>query len=322
METRLIMETKLNIAEILKDKPQGTKLYSPLFGNVYLLCTKAGIIRAKHHGENENMAMFFRNGKYYSYPESEPLLFPSKEMRDWSKFAWKKGDVLIDDAGHKVLFDKWENDDYTKFFGSVKVHCYDTEDYTLASKEEAQEFIKSTEKAYGGKLNLETLEIEKQLEFKDGDIIVTDAIPSKLYSKCIFILKGDLNTNECCANSYVFYNINNNHISFNITDRKIRECNIHLATNSEKQQLFSVLANEGKAWDAKKKQIVDLKPEVKLKPFDKVLVRDSKSDYWRATLFSHINENGCYYCVWASWTYCIPYEGNESLLGTNKNVED
>ena len=61
--------------------------------------------------------------------------------------------------------------------------------------------------------------------------------------------------------------------------------------------------------------------DIELKPFDKVLVRDSKSDYWRATLFSHINENGCYYCMWAGWTYCIPYEGNESLLGTNKNVE-
>lgn len=95
---------------------------------------------------------------------------------------------------------------------------------------------------------------------------------------------------------------------------------LRLATEEEKQQLFDALKKKGKAWDAKKKQIVDLKPKVELKPFDKVLVRDSKSDYWRATLFSHINENGCYYCIWAGWTYCIPYEGNEHLLGTNKNV--
>ena len=32
------------------------------------------------------------------------------------------------------------------------------------------------------------------------------------------------------------------------------------ATDSEKQQLFDALAKEGKAWDAEKKQIVDLKP--------------------------------------------------------------
>ena len=96
---------------------------------------------------------------------------------------------------------------------------------------------------------------------------------------------------------------------------------LRLATEEEKQQLFDALAKEGKAWDAEKKQIIDLKSKVELKPFDKVLVRDSKSDYWRATLFSHVNENGCYYCVWAGWTYCIPYEGNEHLLGTNKDVE-
>lgn len=313
------METKLNIAEILKDKPENTKLYSPLFGNVYFSHVQNSVINVQHHG---GMTKFFNNGRYYNYPESELLLFPSKEMRDWEKFAWKKGDVLINDAGYKILFDKWENDDYTRFFGSVKVHCYDTEDYALASKEKALEFFKSIEKIQGGKLNLETLEIEKQLEFKDGDIIVTDAVSSLNYSKCIFILKGDLNTNEYHANSYVFYNINNNHISFNITDRRIRDRNIHLATDSEKQQLFSVLAKEGKAWDAEKKEIVGLKPKVdELKPFDKVLVRDNKLDYWRANLFSNINNDGCYRCVLATWTYCIPYEGNEYLLGTTKDVE-
>lgn len=312
------METKLNIAEILKYKPENTKLYSPLFGDVYFSYVQNRVINVQHHG---GITKFFDNGRYYNYPESEPLLFPSKEMRDWSKFAWKKGDVLIDDAGYKILFDKWENDDYTRFFGSVKVHCYDTEDYALASKEEALEFIKSIEKIQGGKLNLETLEIEKQLEFKEGDIIVTDAVSSLCYSKCIFILKGNLNTSDSSANSYIFYNVQNDTIDFNVLDEDIRRRNIHLATDSEKQQLFDALAKEGKAWDAEKKQVVDLKPKVELKPFGKVLVRDSKSDYWRATLFSHIDKNGCHYCVWASWNYCIPYEGNESLLGTNKDVE-
>ena len=59
-----------------------------------------------------------------------------------------------------------------------------------------------------------------------------------------------------------------------------------------------------------------------LKPFDKVLVRDSKSSKWRANLFSHKNINEPYYCVYASWNYCIPYEGNEHLLGTTKDMED
>lgn len=34
------METKINVAEILKDKPVNTKLYSPLYGDVYLVSCK------------------------------------------------------------------------------------------------------------------------------------------------------------------------------------------------------------------------------------------------------------------------------------------
>lgn len=64
-----------------------------------------------------------------------------------------------------------------------------------------------------------------------------------------------------------------------------------------------------------------MKPKVELKPFDKVLVRDSKSDNWRANLFGYIGKDGYYRCVYADWVYCIPYIGNESLLGTTKDVE-
>ena len=99
-------------------------------------------------------------------------------------------------------------------------------------------------------------------------------------------------------------------------------CKLRLATEEEKKQLFSALEKEGKAWDSEKKQIVDFKPKVdELKPFDKVLVRDSKSSKWRANLFSHKNIDEPYYCVYSRWNYCIPYEGNEHLLGTTKDVE-
>ena len=318
------METKLNIAEILKDKPKGTKLYSPLFGDVYLLGAECGIIRVEHHRGNGGIQyyLFFGDGRYYNYPESEPLLFPSKEMRDWSKFAWKKGDVLVSMEGSKILFDKWTNEDYTKFLGKIKVlgnsHCYDTANYSLASKEEALEFIKSVEEINNGKLNRETLEIEKiQPELKDGDVLFV-----KCYDRAfIEIFKYSKNNGDLYDHASLGTTNQTLDISGKYGIGKDEIIELRLATEEEKQQLFDALAKEGKAWDAEKKQIIDLKPKVELKPFDKVLVRDSKSDYWRATLFSHINENGCYYCVWAGWTYCIPYEGNEHLLGTNKDVE-
>lgn len=98
----------------------------------------------------------------------------------------------------------------------------------------------------------------------------------------------------------------------------------HIQPITETQQiiLFDALEKEGKAWDAEKKQIVDIKKEHQFKPFEKVLVRDSIDDVWRASFFSHIKENDERYvttCV--TWKFCIPYIGNESLLGTTKDVE-
>ena len=55
--------------------------------------------------------------------------------------------------------------------------------------------------------------------------------------------------------------------------------------------------------------------EPEFKPFDKVLVRD-EGERWRACLFSHIIEAGVYCASGMHWKYCIPYEGNEHLLGT------
>ena len=61
------------------------------------------------------------------------------------------------------------------------------------------------------------------------------------------------------------------------------------------------------------------------KPFDKVLVRSAENADWIATLYSHCDMNreelfqhvagGCH------WKYCIPYEGNEHLVGTTDNPE-
>lgn len=93
------------------------------------------------------------------------------------------------------------------------------------------------------------------------------------------------------------------------------------ATDSEKQQLFDALAKENKDWDSEHKMIVDLKPKVELKPFDKVLVRDNKDQKWKASFFGYKDENHFMCENGCAWFHCIPYEGNEHLLGTTKDVE-
>lgn len=328
------MEAKLNIANILKDKPTGTKLYADAFGKLSLERVKVNEVDSIYTKSNFILRVFYNNGKFTK--DGEPILVPSKKMRDWSKFAWKQGDILVSDDGKShVIFSRWYDDNYTSFYGKYylnnenkdkafycEVFVCTTKTYSLEDKDAAKVYINAIEEKLGGKLNLKTLEVEKtQLEFKDGDIVTTDAIPSLCYSKCTFILKGDLNVDENCANSYVFYNINNNYVDFDVLDTHIKDRSIRPATDEEKIKLFDALTIKGKYWNAEKKVIEDIKTEYQFKPFEKVLVRDCRSEAWRAAFFSYINEYKRYVTTSMAWKYCIPYEGNESLLGTIKDVE-
>lgn len=309
------MEQKLNIVEILKEKAPSTKLWSPLFGDVYFSFVSINLVTVFHH---KTSAKFYLNAKLYDYDEGEPTLFPSKEMRDWFKFAWKKGDVLVSREGSKILFDKWANEDYTKFLGKIKVlgnsHCYDTANYSLASKEEALEFIKSVEEINNGKLNLETLRIEKS-EFKDGDIVCISGMGYLAYG----IVKSINNSSKKLE-----YYVLNDMSTLKFEDwLSFEDKQIQPITEIQQIILFDALARENKAWDAEKIQIVDLKPKVKLKPFDKVIVRCSKADKWSIDFFSYKVPNG-YICTGDAWFgYCLPYnEETAKLVGTTNNVED
>lgn len=316
------MEKKINIAKILKDKPEKTILYDTMRDiNVSLYVVE------KRNGETnifcDGMEKFKGCNFVYSdtgadsiFRKGMQLLKPSKEMQDWEKFSWKRGDVLISDCGFVCIFKEWASDDYTKFNG-----CYfdgmpnaETAKYSKLDNNTAYGYIREIENRCGGKLNLETLKIEKQNEFKDGDIVAL------VVRKCTHIA--------------IFQSRQEKYIGFHavlcqndelLLEGPFREddgdIELRLATEEEKKQLFSALEKEGKAWDAEKKRIVELKPEVELKPFDKVLVRDSKSDNWHANLFGYIGKDGYYRCVYANWVYCIPYAGNEHLLGTTKDVE-
>lgn len=71
-------------------------------------------------------------------------------------------------------------------------------------------------------------------------------------------------------------------------------CTARPSTDEEKQQLFSALEKEGKAWDSEHKMIVDLPKNCEFKPFDKVICRDSDADIWKASFFSHYDERAYY----------------------------
>ena len=321
------MKEKINIAEILKDKKEGIRLYSPIFGECafcYVREDTNDICVKKHNGVKE---FFDSKGLYYN--TGEVMLFPSKEMRDWNKF-FNKGDVLVCYEGKKpyyTIFNCFNSNTYKDFNGKFAYDSYEhkwyqnegnlsTNTFNKLSIADSEIYITKIEERFGGILNLETLEIEKS-EFKDGDV---------LFVKCndsAFIEIFEYSKKNCDLCDHASLDITNQILDisgrYRICKDEITE--IRIATEAEKQQLFSALEKEGKAWDSDKKAIVDLKPKVELKPFDKVLVRDSESQAWQVSLFSYKDSDSYYCCNGCAWNQCISYIGNESLLGTTKDVE-
>ena len=321
------MEEKINIAEILKDKPKGIRLYSPIFGECSFSFVREetnDICVKKHNGVKE---FFDSKGLYYN--TGEVMLFPSKEMRDWSKF-FKKGDVLVSYEGNKpyyTIFDCFESNNYKDFNGKFAYDSYEekwyqnegnlsTNTFHKLSIADSEIYITKIEERFGGKMNHETLEIKNtHPEFKDGDILYVKT--KKLGSEYIIINKL---SKEAKTAFYVAYNLSSKKIFCNLTYFVCRDKEISIlrqATNYEKSQLFDALAKKNKAWDSEKKAIVDLKQKVELKPFDKVLSRRCSKDYWVLNFYSHKTD---YYhiCIdGSSNLYCIPYnEETAHLLGT------
>lgn len=180
------MEQKdIDIFEILKNEEYGTELYTPKCGRVW----HSGMANDKDSAKaiwTEDEAgrehFFDKNGKIYK--EGEILLFPSKQMRDWSKF-FKKGDVL-EYVGDKKLqgtctFEKYEDETKTRFFGRfVKEKGVLNPNYSAnfrtvdwVKKHDPTGYIRFVEERLGGKLNRKTLEIEKtQPAFKVFDKVL------------------------------------------------------------------------------------------------------------------------------------------------------
>lgn len=315
------MEQQLIIAEILRHKPHGIKLYSPIFGNCtfcYVKDESSDICVRRPYNE---VNYFNFDGVYHT--GGECLLFPSNEMRDWSKFAWQKGDLLINSCGFQCIFKEWSSDNYTKFNGCYSnsrdgyedVSNAETAKFVKLDSNTAYGYIREIERKLGGILNLETLEIEKtHPQFKDGDIVCISGMGYLAYG----IVKSINNSSKKLE-----YYVLNDMSTLKFEDwLSFEDKQIQPITETQQIILFDALARENKAWDAEKLQIVNLKPKVKLKPFDKVIVRCSKADKWSIDFFSYKVSNG-YICTGDAWFgYCLPYNDETAkLVGTTNNVE-
>jgi len=104
----------MNIAKILKDCPKGTKLYSPVYGEVQFLYVDNGSYPITVDTDNDTTASFTLDGRLDANYDGECMIFPSKDNRDWSTFKVHKKEykfkpfdkVLVRDADN----DTWRID--------------------------------------------------------------------------------------------------------------------------------------------------------------------------------------------------------------------
>lgn len=332
------MEQKdIDIYEILKDEEYGTELYTPICGKVW----HSGMANDKDsekaiwtEDEAGREHFFDKNGKIDK--EGEPLLFPSREMRDWSKF-FKKGDVLICYEGKKpyyTIFDGFESNTYRAFKGKFAYDtCEDkwyqnegnlsTNTFHKLNREDSEIYVTKIEERFGGKLNRETLEIEKpaKLTFEVGKLYVFREEDEDGELTIIGELI-DKNESEDTLTFGIQYEIENEKF---VTDQTF---DLRISVNKE---LREATENEVELFNKHYDIWKNGKEQPAFKTFDKVLVRCGKGFKWLPAFFvrdrgedfaSRYNVLPLHSGKAADFTQCIPYEGHENFAFTDYDFVD
>ena len=323
----------INIAEKLKDCPQGTKLYSPLFGEVELVRIDMEnprfpiIVKVLNDESPFSNVTFTAEGKWYSFKQSECLLFPSKDNKDWNKFRIpvKKGDIMMIPNSYHAFITTGEFTDN----GSVMFICGVDEDnefiinpgnagwtkgFYIPASEKAKKRLFDKMEAAGYRWNVDTLELEKiESKFKEGDVIIDDqgnlCLVSKIRDDGFITITAALYRNKI-LNVY----------TSNTVTRSIQL--VSIASITDRNTLYSTLVREGYKYDKEQHKLM----KQEFKPFDKVLVRDDIDEKWILSIFGcyedEVDADFPYVCLNGRYGYCIPYEGNEHLLNTTKSPKD
>ena len=309
----------MNIVKLLKYCPKGTKLYSTVFGEVkfseiYPNNTIVVIIK------DDFKRVFHKDGSYSEYGEC--VLFPAKDQRDWSKFRLpvKRGDIMMSNGRAFIISDEYANTTigaYHKYIcgidttGAFKIsqsnHHWTNSFYIPASEKAKKELFDKMAKA-GYRWNTDTLELEKiESEFKEGDVYINKE--GDLYLLIGKIAKDIGKAAILYANGDFIAEV-----AFTITSDGLA-----LAKSSDRNKLFSFLIRKGYKYDKVQHNVM----KQCFKPFDRVLVRDSNTDSWKADIYLGYDEKNPshYICTRTSYSICIPYEDNEYLLGTIKYPE-
>ena len=297
---------KINVAELLKDCPKGMELDCTIWNNVtfdHIDMTRDCPIYIRIEGDGHEQLTGY--GQWNHSPNAKCVIFP-KGKTTWKGFhrPFKDGDVIhICDEYSDITYT------YVAIFkqiekgGKVYSHCfYDYEhdefnthdylhdDYSIrfATEEEKAELFQAI-KDNGYNWNTETKTLEKLIEpeFKVGDRIKR---------------KGDtrLTTIKDIRDNYYIITIPDFFDNAYITDKLL----------FSNQNEYEIVPNR-----------FDLNT---LKPFDKVLVRGDVGQKWTHDFFGFMDKDKGFpfVCVGHYVIQCIPYEGNEHLLGKTTDCDE
>lgn len=346
---------KINIAEILKDCPEGMELDCTLYEKPVKLMwvsptTYLYPINIQTPGGRISLTEY---GCYTTNEHAKCVIFP-KGKTTWEEGLglFKDGDILVSKSGSIFMFKEPEN---ISLYGCYFALTFDktimrnnsdhfcTKDGCRFATEEEKKELFNILQTKGYKWNSETKTLEKLIpKFKVGDRIVKKngiCVPiwitgigdgvyySKTKSSIGILSISEQDEWELAPDKLERLIKPKFKVGDMIQDKdafkvRITEVNLqnelYMYESLLSQWIGYICFDEENNWElvAKTCKIITLKP------YDRVLVRFSSRDIWRINLFEYYNEtlDNPFLCMGhQSFKQCIPYEGNEHLLGTSKD---
>lgn len=327
------MKKRIDIAKILNHCGEGIELYDVQRGMPVIFDSIINGDEILLHEEESGEAII--HNKYATllnvsvYPNAATMLIPSPNNPDWEHF-FIPGDVVIQEDDNMMFLVDKVSSDYRHFSAFYAINLLNDEIskdfnsecnmnasmFNIVSDESANDFVDKLEEHFGGKLNKETWRIDEG--YHEGDYLT-------IYfsgGRSTFILKSiDYKTglvkryaSISCDKKLYLDSVGYVYIS-----------DLNPATEDEISELTDILRANNKRWNPETLEVedaVDIKEYV-FKPKGWCLMRDIDQGYrqWILCQFSHLTyEDITYYVAVGGkeYTECIPYEGNEELLGTDK----
>lgn len=301
------MKDKINVAELLSNCPKGMELDCTIFENLEFdhINKDNGaypiICRVKTEWGHYNIYSFTEYGCYSADKYSKCTIFP-KGKTSWEGFQrpFEDGDILAYTSIYTTVFIYRNKDNEPKHTTSFYVG------YTIG----------------GSYLNFHIYN-KSTLIALNGDCdtrLATDEEKVKLFQA--------IKENGCKWNEDTKTLENLIQPKFKVDDKIKLKGGDEFGIITQVADFFYTIKNKNHThyWPIKKQddwELVSNKFDITtLNPFDKVLVRDFDNTPWEIEFFSRLLDGNHFKCFELSYVQCIPYEGNEHLLGKTDDCDE